>query len=178
MGLPLKRSKPTAQSKEKSPPNAFEDSTTAKSENGSSEQSRPGKDRRARVAEIEAFTQEMLSSEPSWTPQSVKRARIDRNASDAAGQTIFAADDAELDRIRERFGVHVDMDNGEEEEEDDDTFGPSPADHDDDHPDHSDQGTAVDIFALKYQVPISHQVELGGHTKTVTCLSYAAAGNR
>lgn len=36
----------------------------------------------------------------------------------------------------------------------------------------------MDRFALDRKIPISHQVELGGHDKAVTCLSVEPAGNR
>lgn len=41
-----------------------------------------------------------------------------------------------------------------------------------------DSQSQVDAIALEKRIPVSHQVDLVGHTKAVTCLSVEPAGNR
>jgi len=40
------------------------------------------------------------------------------------------------------------------------------------------KAVVFDDFASKNNIPVSHTVELGGHTKAVTCISYEPSGNR
>lgn len=77
-----------------------------------------------------------------------------------------------LDNI-ERVVVSDDSD----DEEDSERHG-APSSSSSSHQQSQSSGSAVDSYVKKMKVPIANQIDLGGHSKAVTCFSFEPSGNR
>lgn len=151
--------------------------------------------RQSRQAEIDAMIAEMMSSEPTVkTHPKIK------------GEEAFAAPLHTTDGAVIVGTGHIDAAIGEdndsvedndvlsESDEEADSIPPPPrADQSQQQDGHETAFYApeniesaqqkspediIDEFALERKVPISHQVDLGGHGRAVTCISLEPAGNR
>ena len=103
----------------------------------------------------------------------------------------FEQDDYDDSAVRAGDGVGGEEHAGGDNDNDEDEEGGRNAahddrnnDNDDDNGDDSDDaeggggGDSIEAYATAKKVPISHQVELTGHTKAVTCMSLEPAGAR
>jgi WD40 repeat protein len=172
-----------------------ESSSKDAEEEGEEEGRRHSRERRQ--AEIAAIMQEMTSSTPTWKPHTGKRRPLAQDASIISDDVDEDAVFVPPDEVGEMENQNDDDDEEEEDEQkdeddeddddenDDDDFGPRPpsaserADADEGPgPGAAESSDPLDAFALSKQIPVSHSVELTGHSKSVLCVSYEPAGNR
>mmetsp|Transcript_14144 Transcript_14144/g.21160 ORF Transcript_14144/g.21160 Transcript_14144/m.21160 type:complete len:777 (-) Transcript_14144:162-2492(-) len=132
--------------------------------------------RKLRQAEIAAYAQEMSSTVPIFKSSTKLSAASLVDAQTAEAEADGATVELPVDSIE--------LDNEDDESSsDDDSPGSAPS-SDAANPapvvqpiDHTPAGD-VESFALSRKIPLSHQVDLTGHSKAVVCLSLEHSGNR
>ena len=144
-------------------------------------------EREARRAEIAKFTAEMMGSAPVVSKHPLLPVP---SASNAKPSSSALNPDGEYGPVVEDDNYSDEEDNGEsddskEDESDDEQNGPQPASSSSSSSSSSSLLSSssasediLDTFALENKIPVSHVVNMPGHTKAVTCISCEPAGNR
>lgn len=141
-------------------------------------------ERKARRDQIAAFAQEMMNTEPKFHLKSKKVTAYDiAQIQDEDGPAIAAEDDIdeeEDDEVEENDDNILDEKEMAEETVSANVikFSDSKRHSENAIPEESAEEDPVEAFALSNKIPISHQTDLGGHTKAVTAVSMEPAGNR
>ena len=143
--------------------------------------------RRRREAEIAAIALEMTTTEAKYS--GAGRSNYDIGAYKAEllanGENVEEIDDEEEEEENEEREVytsasassHIEASYGANSQPDMSQFRvPSIGDNEEEA--EGGKVTDVDAVALERKIPLSHQVDLLGHSKAVVCLSIEPAGNR